>query len=150
MAGTKENKKLKETKFVIFIPIFITAICAWFDILFTNDKSILEILRCVYTYFFPSIAGLMVTLIIQKAYYNQEAYGIAENRIFLSSISLVIYCVIFLSCLSNYNFEAALVFGVSSFLYIIIVVRFCLDESLTHPTDPVNEERAAYKKILNR
>lgn len=150
MASTKDDRKLKETKFVIFIPIFITAICAWFDIWFTNYESFLLIVRCIYTYFFPSIAGLMVTLIIQKAFYNQEAYGIAENRIFLSSIFLAIYCVIFLSCLSNYNFGTALLFGVSSFLYIIIVVVFCLDKNIIHSSDPVKEERAAYKKILKK
>lgn len=150
MASTKDDRKLKETKFVIFIPFFITAICAWFDILFTKCESLLLIFRCIYTYFFPSIAGLMITLIIQKAFYNQEAYGIAENRIFLSSISLVVYCVIFLSCLQNYNFGTALFFGVSSLLYIIIVVVFCLDKNIIHPIDPVKEERDAYKKILRK
>lgn len=150
MADTKDNKKLKETKFIIFIPIFITIICAWLDIWFTKYESFLLILKCIYTYFFPSIVGLMVTLIIQKAYYNQKSYGIAENRIFLSSIFLAIYCVIFVTCLSSYNFGTALFFGISSFLYIIIVLRFCLDKNITHPIDPVKEERDAYKKILNK
>ena len=66
-------EKVKETRFVIFTPFIITAICAWFDIWFTDlEYNFLNVSKTIYTYFFPSIASVMITLIAQQKIYKSE------------------------------------------------------------------------------
>lgn len=142
--------KIRETRFILFIPLLITAICAWFDLWLSRQKlDALLVSKTIYTYFFPSIASSMVTLIIQKSVYDDTSCSIADNKTFLSCIALIIYCVVFLSCLSQFNQISAIVFGVSSFIYMVITWFFCLDKKITKKTkDPKTKERDAYKKAI--
>ena len=150
MTNTKDVKKISEVRLVLFIPLLVTAICAWFDIYLSGEEyDILSISKIIYTYFFPSIASSMITLIIQKAFYKNDFCGIDENKIGLSSLLLVAYGVIFISCLSRFNWISAIVFGVFSFIYMIVTWFCCLDKEITH-NNPVAEERAAAKKAINQ
>lgn len=146
----ESKEKIRETRFVLFIPLLITAICAWFDLwLFEQNLELLTIFKTIYAYFFPSISSSMVTLIIQKAVYNDNYCSIADNRIVLSSLSLIFYSVFFLSCLAQFNLISAIVFGVISVIYMIITWFFCLDRKITHALkDPISEERCAYRKAI--
>lgn len=150
MNETKDIKKIKETRFILFIPLLITAICVWFDFLFTKEQRVaLDICKMIYTYFFPSIASSMITLIIQQAVYDSESCGIAENRVWLSNLLIILYSVIFLSCLSEWSLLTAIVFGAFSIVYMIVTWFLCLDKKITHNTiDPAAEERAALKKAI--
>lgn len=156
MTDTKDKniniRKIEETRFVIFIPLLITAICVWFDFLFTKEnREALDICKMIYTYFFPSIVSSMITLIIQKAVYDGEgdSCSIADNRLGLSIILIIVYGVIFLSCLSEWNLLTSIVFGVFSLVYMMVTWFFCLDKKITHNIiDPVTEERAALKKAI--
>lgn len=153
MATSKdtESYSISETRFVIFIPLFITAICAWLDfVLSKQELKMLSVLKMIYTYFFPSIASTMITLIIQKACYKNDSCGIADNRVFLSAMLIVIYGVLFISCLSNYSMCTAMFFGVCSVLYMLATWFFCLDKKITHNAmDPEVKERAALKRAIN-
>lgn len=152
MADTKDIKrnKISETRFVIFIPLLITAICAWFDFIFSkHEYDILSVLKMIYTYFFPSIVSIMITLIIQKAVYQNDTCGIDNARIRLSSLLLVFYGVSFITCLSQFNLIYAIVFGAFSIIYMIVTWFFCLDKEITQ-NNPVAEERAAAKKAINQ
>ena len=149
MAETKEKnisiRKIKETRFVIFIPLLITAICGWFDFLFSKEnRNALDIFKMIYTYFFPSIAASMITLIIQKAVYDSESCSIADNKVGLSSLLIIVYGVIFISCLSEWGKFTSIFFGASSIIYMILTWFFCLDKKITHNIS--DEERAAIKK----
>lgn len=156
MAETKDknvnNKKIKETRFVIFIPLLITAICVWFDFLFTQgERDILDISKMVYTYFFPSIASSMITLIIQKTVYDAESCAIADNRGGLSSLLIIAYTVAYISCLHEWNKSTSIFFGVFSVIYMLVTWFFCLDKKITHNiVDPAIEERAALRKYNKR
>ena len=154
MATTKDekNSKISETRFVIFIPLLVTAICAWFDFLLSGQEhDLINILKMVYTYFFPSIAATMFTLIIQKTIYHNDSCGIANGRGFLSSILLAIYAVSFISCLYQYNLCTLVVFGVFSLVYLMLTWLFCLDREITHNIkDPVAIERNALKRVINK
>lgn len=154
MAETKDKNvnKIKEARFIIFMPFLITAICAWFDFLF-NKESLdnLDILKMIYTYFFPSIAALMITLIIQKAVYDEESCSIADNKVLLSSLLLIVYGVIYISCLFEWGLLTSVLFGAFSIIYMIITWFFCLDKKITH--NIVDEERASvnrYKNVMER
>lgn len=148
----KNSQKIKETKFIIFIPIFVTAICAWFDLWFNKSElDLLCISKTIYTYFFPSIASTMITLIIQKSFYDKKSYGIESGMIAFSSIILVVYSVIFVSCISQFNYSTSIIFGGFSLLYISVTWNFCLDKKITenvYHSDPVAEERNALKKVI--
>lgn len=154
MSETKDKsinaKKIRETRFIIFIPLLITAICAWFDLLFIKEKlNVIYMLKTIYTYFFPSIASSMITLIIQKAVYDDDSCSIADNRVLLSSLLLIFYGVTFLSCLIEWNLLTTIVFGIVSIIYMIVTWLLCLDKKITHNIiDPVTEEREALKKAI--
>ena len=92
----------------------------------------------------------MITLIIQKACYKNDSCGIADNRVWLSALLIVIYGVCFISCLSNYNLCTAIVFCGCSIVYMVLTWFFCLDKEITHSVmDPAAKERAALKKAIN-
>ena len=52
MASTKDvnSHSISETRFVIFIPLLVTAICAWLDFWLSEQKpELLNILKMIYT-----------------------------------------------------------------------------------------------------
>lgn len=154
MDETKDDineKKIKEAKFVIFSPFFITFICVWLDILFQKDKSsILDITKLIYTYFFPSIISEMIILIIQKSVYNSESCTIADGKTALSTIFTALYGVLFISCLFTWGKWASIIFGIFSFIYIAIIWFFCLDKNITHNISLKEEERKALRKYSKK
>lgn len=153
MADTKEVviEKVKETRFVIFTPFLITAICAWFDIWFTKDVyNFLDILKTIYTYFFPSIVSIMITLIAQQMIYKNEFCSIIEKKLALSIILLVIYGVVYITWLSRCDMCLSIIFGILSLGYIFVTWFFCLDRKLTHMNENIDvKEKKAFERIID-
>ena len=145
-------EKVKETRFVIFTPFIITAICAWFDIWFTDlEYNFLNVSKTIYTYFFPSIASVMITLIAQQKIYKSEFCSILDNRLTLSTLLLVIYGVIYIMWLSRCDMCLSIILGILSLAYIFVTWFFCLNHKLTHMKDDLKvKEEKALERIIDK
>lgn len=153
-----ERKKIQEARYIMFVPILITVICAWLDIWCTYSSGeyvnstcreiFLSITRCIYGYFFPSFVSMIIPLVLQQLFSENKQYGLQKNKIGFSVLFLVIYCVIFITCLINFNVTTSIIFMISTFVYIGVTWNYCLDNEIKHLPNP-NLEKEETNKLAD-
>ncbi|MCM1123413.1 MAG: hypothetical protein NC416_12595 [Eubacterium sp.] len=111
----------------------------------------MDILKTIYTYFFPSIVSVMITLIAQQMIYKNNFCPIIESRLSLSTISLVAYGVVYILWLSRCDYMwLSIIFGFLSLGYIFITWFFCLDRRLTHTKVELDvKEEKAFERMID-
>lgn len=155
---TNERKRIQQTRYLIFVPILITVICAWLDIWCTYssgaydqmdiESRFVSITRCIYGYFFPSFISLIIPLLIQQLLSDEKQYGIPKKKVSKTILFLVLYCVIYITCLINFYIFTSCVFLASSVIYIVVTWVYSLDTRIKHlPKDDMDFEIEETNKL---
>lgn len=154
MTDTKErnDSKIDEARLVIFVPVFVAAVCAIFDGLFSSQSiDIYTISKLIYTYLFPSIATTIFTLLVQKSVYRVGECTIRDGMEARTGWMLAVYCVAYFVYLYKaHALVMVVLFGVFSIIFLIWIWHRCLDKRVTDIIDWHAIEQSALRRWLKK